>query len=304
MPWKVRGKCVYKKNTGKKVGCTKGSVKKYLAALHINAHEGKTFNEHCSAIINENLPFMGYAPNTPDMNGDQTGVGEGEYADNTGDEISLFSDEADKDQIIQDTISNLEELKTSHDWNTPVNADILQGMVDDLKSVGIEPTDIEASIKEPNKQKQYLITGPSSWKGGNGALNDLKAILAGHEPEPIDEEESLPASSLPMGSSSADTAASTGDNINESFYEIGQVCFDNPYNDGQMKYFPGTEGQPVEGKSSKDALNKFIRRLAIKHKIPTDPRILYTNALKHDVHITKVEAASKPQPTYWWQDKD
>jgi hypothetical protein len=39
MPYKVKGKCVYKKDTGKKVGCTKGSVKKYLAALHMNANE-------------------------------------------------------------------------------------------------------------------------------------------------------------------------------------------------------------------------------------------------------------------------
>ena len=39
MPYKVKGKCVYKKDTGKKVGCTKGSVKKYLAALHMHANE-------------------------------------------------------------------------------------------------------------------------------------------------------------------------------------------------------------------------------------------------------------------------
>ena len=42
MPYKAKGKCVYKKDTGKKVGCTTGSVKKYLAALHINAKESKT----------------------------------------------------------------------------------------------------------------------------------------------------------------------------------------------------------------------------------------------------------------------
>jgi hypothetical protein len=35
MPYKVKGKCVYKKDTGKKVGCTKGPVKKYLTALNI-----------------------------------------------------------------------------------------------------------------------------------------------------------------------------------------------------------------------------------------------------------------------------
>ena len=34
MPFKARGKCVYKGN--KKIGCTKGSVKKYLTALRIN----------------------------------------------------------------------------------------------------------------------------------------------------------------------------------------------------------------------------------------------------------------------------
>lgn len=38
MPYKAKGKCVYKKS-GKKVGCTKGSVKKYMGALY--AAEGK-----------------------------------------------------------------------------------------------------------------------------------------------------------------------------------------------------------------------------------------------------------------------
>jgi hypothetical protein len=36
MPYKSKRKCVYKKDTGKKVGCTKGKVKDYLAALAIN----------------------------------------------------------------------------------------------------------------------------------------------------------------------------------------------------------------------------------------------------------------------------
>jgi len=56
MPYSVRkvnGKyCVYKKDSGKKVGCTKGTEtakKKYLAALHANADEEepkKTFKEY------------------------------------------------------------------------------------------------------------------------------------------------------------------------------------------------------------------------------------------------------------------
>jgi hypothetical protein len=39
MPYKVKGDCVYKRNSGKKVGCTKGDVNKYLAALHANVDE-------------------------------------------------------------------------------------------------------------------------------------------------------------------------------------------------------------------------------------------------------------------------
>lgn len=39
MPYKIKGKCIYKKSSGKKVGCTEGSVKKYMAALHANVKE-------------------------------------------------------------------------------------------------------------------------------------------------------------------------------------------------------------------------------------------------------------------------
>lgn len=42
MPYETRGKCIFRKDTGKKVGCTKGDVKKYLAALQI--HEEKEGN--------------------------------------------------------------------------------------------------------------------------------------------------------------------------------------------------------------------------------------------------------------------
>lgn len=49
MPYKVKGRCIYKKDTGKKVGCTKGSVNKYLAALHANVDESN---------LNENLKYQ------------------------------------------------------------------------------------------------------------------------------------------------------------------------------------------------------------------------------------------------------
>lgn len=43
MPYRAKGKCVYKKGSNKKVGCTKGSVKKYMAALHANVKESVSF---------------------------------------------------------------------------------------------------------------------------------------------------------------------------------------------------------------------------------------------------------------------
>lgn len=44
MPYKIKGKCVFRKDTGKKVGCTKGNIKKYLGALHANVKESKEKN--------------------------------------------------------------------------------------------------------------------------------------------------------------------------------------------------------------------------------------------------------------------
>jgi len=61
MPYEVRGKCVYKKDTGKKVGCTKGSVKKYLAALHMHANESIDY-ETLKQIIKEELTLALYKP--------------------------------------------------------------------------------------------------------------------------------------------------------------------------------------------------------------------------------------------------
>lgn len=37
MPYKIKGNCIYKKDTGEKVGCTSGNIQKYLSALKINS---------------------------------------------------------------------------------------------------------------------------------------------------------------------------------------------------------------------------------------------------------------------------
>jgi hypothetical protein len=39
MAYKIKGNCIFKKSNNKKIGCTKGSVKKYLSALHTNVRE-------------------------------------------------------------------------------------------------------------------------------------------------------------------------------------------------------------------------------------------------------------------------
>jgi hypothetical protein len=55
MPYIRKGKCVYKRNTGKKVGCSKsvGKAKKYIRALHTNVHEVSEFDLLYRGIIKE-----------------------------------------------------------------------------------------------------------------------------------------------------------------------------------------------------------------------------------------------------------
>ena len=88
MPYKTKRvgskSCVYKKDTGKKVGCTTGSVKKYLAALHINAHE--------DAPRKKMKSFKDYVEDLNTADGDQkitddtTVTAEGLYAGSGGDQ--------------------------------------------------------------------------------------------------------------------------------------------------------------------------------------------------------------------------
>lgn len=54
MPYIVNGKCIYKKKSdgtkGKKVGCTKGSVQKYLKALYANIDENRDLIERLKKV--------------------------------------------------------------------------------------------------------------------------------------------------------------------------------------------------------------------------------------------------------------
>lgn len=135
---------------------------------------------------------------------DTSATAEAIYADgqdSTVPAVQTLTDQTGKESVIQDVIRDLEDLKVNHNWNTKLDDDLIRAMADTLEGIGVEPTDMYAAIgADARRQKQYLITGPSSWKGGNGALNDLKAILAGNEPQEIEEDESVPSSDLPYGS--------------------------------------------------------------------------------------------------------
>lgn len=248
MPYKVKGKCVYKKDTSKKVGCTKGSVKKYLAALHINAKESiESFKDYQKRTYKET--FLNTVAGDQRVTDTQdSNIGETQYSDGQDYSIpaSPVVDAVNREQVIQDVINDLEDLKTQYNWTKPVNNDLIRAMADTLREIGIEPTDLDASIDaSPEKQEQYMITGPSAWEGGNGALNDLKAILAGREPREIKEDESVPSSDLPYGS--ADSNPGMAD-LSENFID---------------KKGPGRPGDSkrhgIKKKPSLASLDKIVR---------------------------------------------
>ena len=240
MPYKVKGKCIYKKDSGKKVGCTTGPVKKYLAALNINAHEAKvpttiTQKDTLKGVRKLMPPpsrpfksktdynrkvfksFKEYIMNTlqgQNVVDNQNDTSEAYAADGQDETVPSSQPLADsniknKSELVVDIINDLEDLKINYNWSAPLNDDLIKAMANTLRDAGIEPTDFDASVgATPEQQEQYLIYGPSSWKGGRGALNDLKAILASGNIQKVDEEESVPASDLPMGSTSAGDALS------------------------------------------------------------------------------------------------
>ena len=63
MPYFAKGQCVYKKDGGAKVGCTKGPVSKYLAALHANVKKEGSVTEWESDSDDNIVGFDSYLDN-------------------------------------------------------------------------------------------------------------------------------------------------------------------------------------------------------------------------------------------------
>jgi len=84
-----------------------------------------------------------------------------------------------KKEVVQDIISDLENLKMHHNFTKPVSKDYLSLLANSLEEVGISPEDIYASIGAiPEKQEEYLLYKSAPGHGmGYGALGDLKKIL-------------------------------------------------------------------------------------------------------------------------------
>jgi hypothetical protein len=57
MPYYSKGKCIYKKKSNKKVGCTKGPVENYMAALHANVEESLNLSRVGSNLEFKNVRF-------------------------------------------------------------------------------------------------------------------------------------------------------------------------------------------------------------------------------------------------------
>lgn len=57
MPYYSKDKCIYKKGSSKKVGCTKGPIKNYMAALHANVEESLDTSK-----VGSNLEFKSVIP--------------------------------------------------------------------------------------------------------------------------------------------------------------------------------------------------------------------------------------------------
>jgi hypothetical protein len=205
MPWYSKGKCVYKKSDNKKVGCTKGSVKKYLAALHINAHEDaprkkmKSFKDFWEDTTNPTgLTVSADPASMQDPAGDMTAEGAyaqgqdevpspggyDEYEGQDGPPAPLTNEakKKSKNKVLDKAIKYLTKFM-DHPMPAEGEEDFegflkdLDKMAKELQNVEVEPVDVLAAIKEPHMAMQYLIRGPSiKGNAGKGALEDLKDL--------------------------------------------------------------------------------------------------------------------------------
>lgn len=148
MPYYSKGKCVYKKNTDNKVGCTKGPVKKYMAALHANVQESLNAKD-----VGSNLKFKSAIPNM-----DKT-------------EISVFYDI--KSDVGVDLVLIYALGQTAED------SDYHYGVIYDKNDMRGRPQKFEDPLSKDSRGlfKTYNLTPEDIEMAGQDAIDKIKQTV-------------------------------------------------------------------------------------------------------------------------------
>lgn len=119
MPYKVKGKCVYKKEDNTKVGCTKGSVDKYLAALHANVDEANTLKGGKSDKLSTKDIADKFKVSVDKIEAQiKKGIGvEMEHTDDKEKATEIATDHVSEFADYYDRLDKMEK-KASKDWKT------------------------------------------------------------------------------------------------------------------------------------------------------------------------------------------
>jgi hypothetical protein len=153
MPYKVKNNCVYKKDTGAKVGCTKGSVDKYLAALHANAdiNESNTLKGGKADKLTPKEIADKFNVSTSKVTSQITkGVKvESEHTDNKGKAKEIAMDHVSEFPDYYDRLEKMEKQAEKY-WKTKLTED--KKVIKKLLRENLEQASVEQQIQRQLKQ--------------------------------------------------------------------------------------------------------------------------------------------------------
>ena len=152
MPYKSKGKCVYKKNTGKKVGCTKGKVKDYLAALAINVKTENMENKLKGGKADKMSPkdIADKFDVTTKMVNDQIKKGkkiESEHTDDEEKQTEIAEDHVSEFPDYYDRIEKMEKEAKKY-WGKKEKTNESKSLVKKLLRENLENQNIQQQIQK------------------------------------------------------------------------------------------------------------------------------------------------------------
>lgn len=188
MPYEVKGKCVYKKDSGAKVGCTKGNVKDYLAALHaneiteVNKLKGGKADELSSNDIAKKFDVSAEEIKDQIKKGKKV---ESEHTDDEEKQLEIASDHVSEFPDYYDRIEKMEKEAEKH-WGEKINeskslikkllreniqqSSINQQIANQIKNMGLDPNNVDINLNHRplvyNAQpEQEIEEGAKSYMG-------------------------------------------------------------------------------------------------------------------------------------------